>query len=549
VLSNNQSKSDSELYVGGGRKGASALPVRRTEQPYRSLPEILARIGDFGDLHPWIVFLAIALVWLPAAVSHAITRPFWYDELFTVYLTRIADWGRLWEALRQGVDLQPPLLFAVTRAFSRFFGGNEFGMRAQGIASFGVLSMCIFSIARRRVGAWYAALAVCITLVSAAYQFSSEARPYAMLLAFAGLSLFFWIRYYEHGRRIGNLAGVTVAIALAVSSHYYGDFVVFPLLMGEAYEFYRSRKLDFRVMISIFLGLCPLPFFLPLIKGGIAAQGHKPWNPITETTVRDVYEVLLSPMVVPVTCAIVILALIYHRLEKGSVRPYSGPLTKELVAMAAYVIIPMPAIIVARFGSNMIHWRYLIPVVIGLVLISVTFLFWIANGRRTAAVIASMCCLTWFVYMHGRDYRRLISRPRPPQFTLPVPDGDLPIFVNSALDYFPAVHYAEPRLRDRLAYVVDPQTAARLVATDSVDKNIAAAASFFPFHVVSLDRLRNEYKEFLLYDGGMQFGWLLEELVDEGAVVKIYARDNDRFIYSIRMQDSTGRSDRHAGGR
>lgn len=541
--------SDSELKAGGGRKGTSVLPVRRTEQPYRSLQEGLARIGDFGDQHPWIVFLAITLLWLPAAVSHAITLPFWYDELFTVYLTRIADWGRLWEALRQGVDLQPPLLFAVTRAFSRFFGANEFGIRAQAIASFGVLAMCIFSIARRKVGAWYAALAVCITLVSAAYQFSSQARPYAMLLAFAGLSLFFWIRYHEHGRRTGDLAGITVAIALAVSSHYYGIFVAFPLLMGEAYEFYRSRKLDFRVMISIFLGLCPLPFFLPLIKGGVAAQGHKPWNPITETTIRDIYDLLLSPMAVPVACTVVILALIYHRLDKESVRQHAGPPTKEIFATAAYVIIPVPAIIVARFGSNMIHWRYLIPVVLGMALISVTFLYWIANGKRTAAVIASICCLTWFIYMHGRDYRRLVSHARPSQFTLPVPDGDLPIFVNSALDYFPAVHYSEHRLRDRLAYVVDPQAAARLAATDSVDKNIAAAALFFPFHVVSLDRLRSEYKEFLVYDGGMQLGWLLEELVDEGAVVKIYARDNDRFIYSIRMQDATGESGGHTNGR
>jgi hypothetical protein len=50
---------------------------------------------------------------------------FWFDELFTLYISRLPDMATLWSALKQGVDHNPPLFYAVTRFSGSLFGEGQ----------------------------------------------------------------------------------------------------------------------------------------------------------------------------------------------------------------------------------------------------------------------------------------------------------------------------------------------------------------------------------------------------------------------------------------
>src|SRR5258707_13480968 len=48
--------------------------------------------------------------------SRAVQKPFWFDELFTIVLSRL-DPSTLWRALSHGADLNPPGIYLLTRLF------------------------------------------------------------------------------------------------------------------------------------------------------------------------------------------------------------------------------------------------------------------------------------------------------------------------------------------------------------------------------------------------------------------------------------------------
>ncbi len=149
-------------------------------------------------------------------------QSFWIDEAFTVDLLRggLAELGN--------TESTPPLYYALAWVWSQVAGDGEFGLRMLsallGAATVPAVFAAGAALGSRRVGLAAAALATVNPLL---VWYSQEARAYALLLVLGTLSFAFFARAL-HEPRTRVLAGWAAASALALLTHYFAVFLVFP---------------------------------------------------------------------------------------------------------------------------------------------------------------------------------------------------------------------------------------------------------------------------------------------------------------------------------
>ena len=146
-----------------------------------------------------IVFLLISALYFADTLLRASLKTFWYDELVTVYLCKLPSFGATWSAVLHGADLNPPLLYLLTRWSQHLFGEGLIATRLPEILGFWVFGLCLFWFAKRRLGLLRGAIAGFFPVFTLAHYYAYEARPHGIVLGFFGLMLLCW-----QGARAGN---------------------------------------------------------------------------------------------------------------------------------------------------------------------------------------------------------------------------------------------------------------------------------------------------------------------------------------------------------
>src|SRR5579875_327267 len=75
-----------------------------------------------------VVLAAFSVFYFADVLLRASEKYFWCDELFTLYLCRASP-ASLWHALQVGMDSNPPLFYALTKASNAIFGEGLIGTR------------------------------------------------------------------------------------------------------------------------------------------------------------------------------------------------------------------------------------------------------------------------------------------------------------------------------------------------------------------------------------------------------------------------------------
>lgn len=133
---------------------------------------------------PTLFALALTLVAFALRVFQLAKQSFWYDEAFSVYLSRF-DLATI--TARTAADIQPPLYYYSLNLWLTLAGDSEFAARFLSLF-FGVLTVpLMFVTARRLFNSTAALFAALIATFSALYLwYSQEARMYT-LITFLGL--------------------------------------------------------------------------------------------------------------------------------------------------------------------------------------------------------------------------------------------------------------------------------------------------------------------------------------------------------------------------
>lgn len=180
----------------------------------------------------WLITL-LTLIAFALRMADLTARSLWLDESFTVLRVN-GTWAEMFAntVWRQGIfttDLNPPLYFALLKAWAMFAGASEFALKSFS-AFWAVLVVPLtFVLARNLFGRRAAIIATILALLCPAYQwYAAELRMYTMMAAFGALSTILVFRAAK-GNRVA-FAGWFVVTALSLFTHF--SFI--SLLLAQA---------------------------------------------------------------------------------------------------------------------------------------------------------------------------------------------------------------------------------------------------------------------------------------------------------------------------
>lgn len=170
-----------------------------------------------------IALTILTAIGLLLRLWHLTSKPFWFDECFSVELARL----RLGSFLRViwWREANMSLYYALLRAWLHL-GESEFFVRTLSVLFAAATIPAIYWLARRlydgRMGFLASAL---FTLNAYNVRYSQEARSYTLFVLLATLSSGFFVSWLRSGKRWSR-TGYTGASILAVYAHFYALLLI-----------------------------------------------------------------------------------------------------------------------------------------------------------------------------------------------------------------------------------------------------------------------------------------------------------------------------------
>jgi len=276
--------------------------------------------------------------------------------------------------------------------------------------------------------------------------------------------------------------------------------------------------------------------YLPLL----AANGRFAFDNVTfRPTLRalaESYRILLDPLIGPVIAALAIVAVVRYPQGAGNPERTDAPgfPTHEVAAGLGLTLIPVFALLVARFVSHIFLPRYGLGAIIGLSILFVSFAHRYAADRRLAGaalpiLFAGCFAASFFLWMAGatRSNVAAASVPGAPPHVYEVPpelvEPDLPFVASNGLFFLEADHYAPAAFTSRLVYLTDDSAAIRYTGTDVFEHGFPILEKWFPLHahVEDYGSFVGRHRRFLVFGAfDHPLGWLTKRLLDEKAQLR-----------------------------
>jgi uncharacterized membrane protein len=284
----------------------------------------------------------------------------------------------------------PPLYYVLAWLWAQVAGTDEVGLRSfsalAGVATVPVVFLIGAELRGRATGIVAAALVAVNPML---VWYSQEARAYALLALLSSLSLLYFVRGLEHGRR-RDLTAWGLLSGLALATHY---FAAFPIAIEAAWLLYRRRREAARgaaVLAAFVLALVPLAVH-QMSYGHTEwianfTLGHRLWEMGVTFTVGEIGDIIARPErpllalvpVIAIAISLGLLAVRGGRDERRAIRPM-------LAVVAATVGIPLVLALLDP-SKDYVLARNLLPALLPLLVV-------VAIGltlRRAGAIVAAV---------------------------------------------------------------------------------------------------------------------------------------------------------------
>lgn len=462
----------------------------------------------------------------------AARRLLWYDELWTHYISRTPQWKDTWDALSILPDFVPPLSFFLTRLSFSIFGFNEFATRFPNLIGFWLGGVCLYAYCRKKFSDSSALYTFLFLLLSGLYSYSYEARPYGLLIGFSSAAFYFWHSYAEGRKRM--LIPLALSIAFAVSVHYYGVFVIIPIIIGELVRFRFAILKAIPILVTAILSASlPILLFFPLIvnKLGYASTfWAKPrWAGIWET-----YTFILGPAV----WAIAIVALIFVFSKRRNAGGWNDSVAgrfprHELVAVIVFACVPLIGVILGKTLTNAYSSRYGIHAVIGLAILFTAFAHKTFPSRNRTKVWLLVVLSCFFLVRQIQTYRSFAGfrSDQDRTFAFLRSQQELPVAVADPRYFFQLSHYAPPDLSSRLVYLASPAYAKKYAGDSMLDDGLMLMREIAPIRIEPFESFRGAGRPFLIYWNPGPMAWLLNAVLESRCPLELKAQSGFQFLY------------------
>lgn len=490
-------------------------------------PEPASRESTLSHLLLSFVLLlttVLSLLW-----SHA--RLMWNDEFLSFYTDGVATFKQvILVQLHHPISLDPPTYHLLSHLCMDLLGRNAIALRLPALAGFLLFQLCLYFFVCRLAGPRSAVLAASLPLLTASFRYSVEGRPYGLLLGLYALSLLCWDVATQTATQDDNvprsrllpLIGLTLSIALAVTSHYFGVLILIPVSLGELSRTYLRKRLDFGLLTALALGLASVALILPFKRALMVYRQH---YYITGVNIHDISqgyrELFLRYTTWPMSlqklaaALMVVLALTlaiagYKRFKRRSATEHAY----TWFALSAMALLPFFGYLFGRFVTHTMEVRYVIA---ALIAFAATFAIVLERRLRsntfyyvTLALIllAAIDINTWNIVKERRASDAILAslKPSPALNAALAADPHARLYEQSLGNFFVDSFYApDVALRSRITLLYDANREVFWLKHDTYSISAVNMQHFTNLPILPYDQMRREPGSHLL----VQFhdGW------------------------------------------
>ncbi len=465
------------------------------------------------------VFTGVYALWTALAAR----RPMWFDELCTYYMCGLPSMSVVWSALKDGVELNPPLIYVVTRSFQALFGANELATRLPAMVGFLIMSLCIFQFISRYGSRLAALAAMTFPLITGAYYYAAEARAYGMVLAFTAVAAVCWQSATRNERRWIALPGLTGALAGALLSHCFAVLVLIAFFAGEAAHTISRRKIDRGVLASLVLASTVVLCYVPMLAAG---KGYTMNNPVYHASVGYSYQMIFGPVLWPLLAALVILGAGKPSLDAPALARRSEPdiPAHEMVLATGFALAPVFGVLLAAAVGTAFMDRYGLASVIGVGILLGASTATQARGSKISAAAVVFIFAGAFALHSGATIARALAPQHDSNpgyraaLSLPELGAAEPIVIASPLLFLELDHYESRDVADRMYFLTDRRAALRYTGTNLFEA-FYKIRKWFPIrsHLEDYHQFLSTHRNFFVlsvYDQPLD--WAMRKMVDDG---------------------------------
>ena len=374
-----------------------------------------APVNQSADASPvplahWLTLLLLLAAGVAVRFLHLVSKPFWFDECFSVEVARIG-WGNFLRLLWWR-EANMSLYYLLLRIWLHL-GQTEFFIRSLSMLIAAATLPAIYWLGRLlyngRVGLIAAAL---LAFNAYSVRYAQEARSYALFLLLATLSSCLLIAFLRNPSR-SNRLGYVLASSLAVYAHFYALLLVVSQWLAlrrlgsvDSSSPQRPARMR-RAWIAIGLAALPLLVF-------VAKTGAGPIRWIPRPGVHDVlafYEHLaggsnwLLPAIFTAACIAAVLParkLLWAREQDWE--------TWRIQFLLIWLIFPVLLTVLLSFARPVFLGRYMIFCLPALLVLVAAGLARIRPSWLLGAALVGVLLLCGqgilFVYGHDFDQER-----------------------------------------------------------------------------------------------------------------------------------------------
>ncbi len=362
-----------------------------------SFSTYLESIGELVRTRSRTFWIVAGLTVLAAALRFATlgVQSYHHDEIVTA--SRVLRDG-FWHAMDAVgfSESAPPLYYAIAWFWTQLTGTGEFGLRAvsalAGIATVPVAYLLGAELSSRRAGVVAAALVAVNPML---LWYSQEARGYSLFVLLTALSLLYFVRALDRGRRRDSIAW-GVASALALATHY---FAAFPIAAEALWLLRRRGRASGGAFPGLWIAAGAGLLLAPLVvhQASFAhaewisnlSVGHRLWETGLTFALGETGDIIAQSehpllLIVPALAALAGLALVFAR---GSSRERRA--ARIALALAAVTVVVPLVIGLLDSSKDYVLARNLLPALVPL-LVAVAVGFTLPAARRRGAALAAI---------------------------------------------------------------------------------------------------------------------------------------------------------------
>jgi hypothetical protein len=309
-------------------------------------------------------------------------------------------------------------------------------------------------------------------------------------------------------------------------------------------------RFDLLRWLTLVPALFPAAVMVPVLMTALATAGATdPWDTPRLASLVSGYRIVLGPALIPAVAFLCVAAAMKGERRQTEPRYASSLPLADAAAGLAFLAIPALLVTTGLLSGGPFVPRYGIAALIGVGVLAAGGAIFVERRRPRLSAIFLCALIVGFVFQIAHRWRRIDPPFQVPE-VLSVDHTDLPIIVEGPLDYLQLTYYAPSPVRERLVSLVDPASAALFVGTRRGDLSLARLQPFTPaLRIEQPSAFFGRHQHFLVFRG-VEPGWVLAKLVDEGARATLVRYRNTQAMFDVRLSEGRATSshvDRHAG--